>query len=198
VAFASLFLRLVFPLEEAGAFARRQIERNIVGIARRISIVRASPLLRQEASLSSSGTESLFAGHIVENSEFTDQHAGANQLLERIGVCGYNERSLASPEVPPTQLIKRQKSIQNLSEIDETSEYDFTLRRWSDWAELEHDFGSAAMQRCQRIALQWPSLWVDAYFALDSVRKIYDCRSMRSPSALFMVSVKVRHQNPLL
>lgn len=198
MAFASLFLRLVFPLEEAGAFARRQIERNIVGIARRISIVRASPLLRQEASLSSSGTESLFAGHIVENSEFTDQHAGANQLLERIGVCGYNERSLASPEVPPTQLIKRQKSIQNLSEIDETSEYDFTLRRWSDWAELEHDFGSAAMQRCQRIALQWPSLWVDAYFALDSVRKIYDCRSMRSPSALFMVSVKVRHQNPLL
>ena len=198
MAFASLFLRLVFPLEEAGAFARRQIERNIVGIARRISIVRASPLLRQEASLSSSGTESLFAGHIVENSEFNDQHAGANQLLERIGVCGYNERSLASPEVPPTQLIKRQKSIQNLSEIDETSEYDFTLRRWSDWAELEHDFGSAAMQRCQRIALQWPSLWVDAYFALDSVRKIYDCRSMRSPSALFMVSVKVRHQNPLL
>ena len=53
-----------------------------------------------------------------------------------------------------------------------------------------------AMRRFQRVTLRWPTRLQDTALAIDAIRKIYNCRSLRSPTPLFSVSIHVRFSLP--
>eukprot|EP00750_Incisomonas_marina_P026887 INCI5960.1.p1 GENE.INCI5960.1~~INCI5960.1.p1 ORF type:complete len:1864 (-),score=293.37 INCI5960.1:249-5159(-) len=126
------------------------------------------------------------AGRATEAAEEAEENLLAEMLLRHIGVQGF---SLSDSDARDCQDRGPCGAEFALAEVK--SEYELTLRRWMAWGREKLDFGGRALRRYQRVSLRWPSKWMDALFALDAIRKVYNSRSMRSPTPLFKVSVYI-------
>ena len=110
---------------------RRQVNRNLYGLARRIALRGASFVLAQssQAMFAASGAGNPLTGSDGTPTNEQDDAEIAQSLLKAIEV----------DELPLT-IEGHRANLTNFADIDKFSEYEYTARRWVHWAEKENNF----------------------------------------------------------